>query len=189
MTEDAWQTVGRIASTAGVTATAYSGVQVVVKSYQAYISPDTFLMESERRLKRVRSRLDGLSKRRREEIEAATQSYDSGCKPLESLEEQLDDLMDTYCRLSKRSDEAWFPERHNPFSEFRQQVSGLVQDARALLNDTMKTTVPFVDDIGFDPKKLRWGTARPSKSESLDSSSTTSAPYPDAGAIRMSRVK
>ena len=46
-------------------------------------------------------------------------------------------LMDTYCRLSKRSDEAWFPERHNPFSEFRQQVSGLVQDARALLNDTM----------------------------------------------------
>ena len=46
-------------------------------------------------------------------------------------------LMDTYLRLSKRSDEAWFPERHNPYSEFRQQVSGLVQDAKALLNDTM----------------------------------------------------
>ena len=93
MTEDAWQTVGRIASTAGVTATAYSGVQAVVKGYQAYISPDTNLMESERRLKRVRSRLNGLSKRRRDEIEAATQSYDSGCKSLENLEEQLDECV------------------------------------------------------------------------------------------------
>jgi hypothetical protein len=90
--------------------------------------------------------------------------------------------MDMYCRLSKRSEEASFPERHNPYSEFRQQVAGLVQDARALLNDTMvkflgcafnlnliapvvlqNTTVPFMDEIGFDPKKLKWGTARPSR--------------------------
>lgn len=53
-------------------------------------------------------------------------------------------LMDTYLRLSKRSDEAWFPERHNPYSEFRQQVSGLVQDAKALLNDTMVNSPSLV---------------------------------------------
>lgn len=93
MTDVAWQTVGRIASTVGVTATAYSGVQVVAKGYQTYISPDTALMESEKKLKRVRSRLRGLSQRRRDEIEAATQSYDSGCKSLENLEEQLDECV------------------------------------------------------------------------------------------------
>ena len=64
-----------------------------------------------------------------------------------------------------------------------------------------------MDEIGFDPKNVRWGMARPSKSESLDTFSTTSAPCPDAGgalpylrnifvyliddliAIRMSRIK
>jgi len=185
---DGWQTVGRIASTTGVTAAAYSGVHVVVAGYHAYISPNTSLMESERKLRRVKSRLQGLSPRRRGEIEAATRSYDSGCKSLENLEELLDDLTDMYCRLCKRSEEATFTERHNPYSEFREQVSGLVQDAKALFNDTMNTTVPFMDDIGFDPKSLRRGMARPSRPESLDTSSTKSAPPPDADAIPMSRI-
>lgn len=64
-----------------------------------------------------------------------------------------------------------------------------------------------MDEIGFDPKNVRWGMARPPKSESLDTFSTTSTPCPDAGgalpylrnifvyliddliAIRMSRIK
>lgn len=45
--------------------------------------------------------------------------------------------MDTHCRLSKRYDEASLRERHNPYSEFRQNVSKLVSDARGLLNDTL----------------------------------------------------
>jgi hypothetical protein len=98
MTDD-WLTIGRIASTTGVTAAAYSGIQVAVKGYQTYISPNTSLAESERRLKRVQSRLQGLSTRRREEIEAATRSFDSGCKSLENLEEQLDECV-VLCPLS-----------------------------------------------------------------------------------------
>lgn len=84
-------------------------------------------------------------------------------------------LLDTYCRLSKRYEEATFTERHFPYSEFRHRVSRLEDRAKALLNDTLvnfsyssffelnlmipivlqKTTVPFVDDIEFDHENLR----------------------------------
>jgi hypothetical protein len=46
-------------------------------------------------------------------------------------------LMDMHCRLSKRYDEVTLRDRHNPYSEFRQNVSKLVSDARGLLNDTL----------------------------------------------------
>ena len=58
-------------------------------------------------------------------------------------------LVNMYCRLTKRCDEARFPERHNPYSEFRIQVSGLEQNAKALLNDTF---VSFLIRIVIESK-------------------------------------
>ncbi|KAF8462090.1 hypothetical protein DFH94DRAFT_788689 [Russula ochroleuca] len=157
MSNDTWQAIGNIASTTGITAVAYSGVKGVVASYQTYASPSTSLKESERKLKRVRSQLNGLTSERREQIEIATRSRssDPGCLSLGGLEIQLQALLDTYCRLSKRYEEATFTERHFPYSEFRHRVSRLEDRAKALLNDTLKTTVPFVDDIEFDHENLR----------------------------------
>jgi hypothetical protein len=155
MSQEGWGSLGNIANTTAITTAAYSGVQFVLAGYR-YASPYTTLAESEKKLKRVKSRLQGLSPRRREEIETASQGKDDS-KSLELLEEQLDEcvllvdvfsfsnskftvgvpsLVNMYCRLSKRCDEARFPERHNPYSEFRIQVSGLEQSAKALLNDT-----------------------------------------------------
>lgn len=82
--------IGNIASTTGVSAVAYSGVKGIVASYQTYISPAGSLEESERKLKRVRSRLQGLSPQRRENIETATRSNSSNSTSLEGLEIQLE---------------------------------------------------------------------------------------------------
>ena len=93
MSNDTWQAIGNIASTTGITAVAYSGVKGVVASYQTYASPSTSLKESERKLKRVRSQLNGLTSQRREEIETATRSSSSqdssDCMTLGGLEIQL----------------------------------------------------------------------------------------------------
>lgn len=90
MTNDAWQTIGNVASSTGIAAVAYSGVKGIVASYQTYVSPTGSLEESERKLKRVRSRLQGLSPKRRENIETATRSNSSNCTSLEGLEIQLE---------------------------------------------------------------------------------------------------
>ncbi|KAH9998579.1 hypothetical protein BJV77DRAFT_700237 [Russula vinacea] len=179
MTTDAWQTFSNFATTAGITTVAYSGAKGVIASYQTYASPTTSLTQSEKKLERVRSRLQELSPRRREEIEIVIRSNASDCRSLKDLEEQLDGLLDMFCRLSKRYEEATFAERHFPYSQFRNRVSKLEHLAKALLNDTLKTTVPFVDDIEYDPT---------SGSRSLDAFSTPSAPFPDADAIPLSRV-
>jgi len=151
-----WQTtIGTIASTAGLTGFALGGAKGVIAGYNAFISPNTALAESERKLKRVRSQLNGLSPQRRKEIEIATQSRSSSCTNLTGLENQLQDLMDMHCRLSKRCDESTFVERNIPFSEFRGLVSRLEVLARRLLNDTLKTTVPCVDDITYYSNNLR----------------------------------
>lgn len=85
----AWQTVGTIASTAGVTTFAIGGAKGIIEGYRTYASPHTCLTESERRLKRVKSRLQGLSPKRREEIEIATRSESLDGSSLERLEEKL----------------------------------------------------------------------------------------------------
>lgn len=46
-------------------------------------------------------------------------------------------LMDMHCRLIKRHEEASFPERHNPYSEFRKYVSTFEDEAKELLHDTL----------------------------------------------------
>jgi len=183
MANNVWGVFGNIATATGFTAVAYTSVQGAVAGYQACNSASNSLTESERKLERVRSRLKGLSPQRRDEIEA-TQGNASGCKSLKDLEEQLEELLDVYFRLFKGYEEATFPMRHYPYSEFRQHVSKLERDAMGLLNDTLTTTVPHLDDMGFDPKKPRREVARPSSLES----STPSAPYPDADAISMSRI-
>ena len=83
--------MGDIANTTGITAAAYSGVQLVMAGYR-YASPYTTLAESEKKLKRVKSRLQGLSPQRREEIETASRGKDDS-KSLEHLEEQLDECV------------------------------------------------------------------------------------------------
>ena len=85
--------VGTIASTAGVTTFAIGGAKGIIAGYQAYASPYTSLMEAERRLERVRSRLQGLSPKRREEIEIATRSESPDCSSLEILEERLEECV------------------------------------------------------------------------------------------------
>ena len=78
---DAWQAIGNLASVAGLTSLAVNG-------YQAYGSAYTTLMETERILEKVKSRLDGLSDQRRYEIEIAARGNPS-CKTLKDLEVQL----------------------------------------------------------------------------------------------------
>ncbi|KAN0108953.1 hypothetical protein V8E52_009736 [Russula decolorans] len=171
MTSEHWQVVGAVASTAGVTTFAIGGAKGIVAGYQTYASPYTSLTEAGRKLKRVRSRLQGLSPKRREEIEIATRSESFNDSSLEVLEGELENLTDMHCRLSKRIEETTFRERYFPYSEFRSNLKNFERHARALLNDTLKTTVPCIDDIEFKPENSTWGTKRPSSSESIPENS------------------
>lgn len=90
MADVAWQmTVGTIASTAGLTGFAFTGVHGAVAGYNAFVSPYASLTKSERKLKMVRSRLQELSPQRREEIEIAARSGSFEFTSLEHLEIQL----------------------------------------------------------------------------------------------------
>lgn len=89
----AWETVGTVASTAGVTTFAIGGVKGIIAGYQTYASPYTSLTGAERRLKRVKSRLQGLSPKRREEIEIATRNGSFNGSSLETLEERLEEYV------------------------------------------------------------------------------------------------
>lgn len=90
MTSEPWNTVGTIASTAGVTTFAISGAKGILATYQTYYSPYTSLTAAERKLKRIRSRLQGLSPKRREEIEIATRSESFDGLSLVALEGKLE---------------------------------------------------------------------------------------------------
>jgi hypothetical protein len=100
---------------------------------------------------------------------------------------RVSSLMNTYYRLSKGCDEMAFVDRHIPFSKFRQHVRKLDRDTRGLFNDTLvkfpiytfsfdvnlimsialqATTVPYLDDMGFDPKNPGLAMDRSSSSES-----------------------
>lgn len=100
-----WQTVGTIASTAGITTVAIGTTKSIIAGYQKYASPNTCLTESEKRLERARSRLQGLSPKQREEIEIATRK-ESNCPGLEILEKQLEEcvlLIDSVSFLNSSS--------------------------------------------------------------------------------------
>ncbi|KAH9998580.1 hypothetical protein BJV77DRAFT_1147793 [Russula vinacea] len=183
---DAWPTIRHFASAASLTTFAVGGAKTVLAGYQTFASPCTSLTESEKKLKRVRSQLQRLSPKRREEIEIAIRSNATDCKSLKDLEEQLDGLLDMFCRLSMRYEESTFAERHFPYSQFRNRVSKLEHLAKALLNDTLTTIVPYIDDIGFDPKKSMWEMAGPSSPE-LEAFLIPSALSPNADVIPMSR--
>ena len=154
---DGWQAINNFANMAALTSTAISGVKVVVAGYQTYASPYTFLMQSGRKLKRVKSRLNGLSPERREEVEIATRTRATHCKSLKDLEGQLQGcvlliyahsfefifmagfirLEDTYDILTQGYGDMTYAERHLPYTEFRKSVSLLLTDACGLLNDTL----------------------------------------------------
>lgn len=163
---DGWQVINNLASMAGLTSFAISGAKA---GYQTYASPYTSLVESERKLERVRSRLQGLSPQRREEIEIATRSRASNCKGLKDLEDQLQELMYMYDVLSKGYGEVTFAERHLPYSKFRKDVSALQDEASELLNDTLTTTVPYLMDKVFS---LENPAERPSSPKSPAAIST-----------------
>lgn len=93
MTSEPWQMVGTIASTASVTTIAIGGAKGIVAGYRTYASPYTSLAVAEKKLKRVRSRLQGLSPKRREEIEIATQSESPNFSSLENLEGKLEECV------------------------------------------------------------------------------------------------
>jgi hypothetical protein len=101
---DVWQAINNLANVAGLTSVAAQGAVV---GYQAYASPYTSLTDSERKLERVKSRLQGLSPQRREEIEMATRSQASNCKSLKDLEDKLQEcVLLNYVSLF-RSQNAW----------------------------------------------------------------------------------
>ena len=74
-------------NTLGLAGFAITGATNVLGSYQTYGSPYASLVESERKLERVRSRLQELSPQRREEIEAQCRASNS--KSLKGLEAEL----------------------------------------------------------------------------------------------------
>jgi hypothetical protein len=87
-----WTTVGEFASTTAITTVSFSTLKGVVASYQAFGSNATSLAESKNKLKRVKSRLDGLSPQQRKQIDSenATLSESSDYTVLEGLQLQLD---------------------------------------------------------------------------------------------------
>ena len=94
VTDGAWQaTVGTIASTAGLTGFAFTGVQSAITGYQAFVSPNASLTKSERKLKMVKSRLEELTPQRRKEIEIATRSGSCEFTSLEHLGKQLNECV------------------------------------------------------------------------------------------------
>lgn len=157
MTSESWQVIGNLASTAGVTTCAIGGANVILASYRTYASPYTSLTVAERKLEKVRSRLQVLSPKQREEIEIATRDGSSNQSSLEALEKGLEEcvfwltpslfriqvhtgvssLTNMHCRLSKRIEETTFRERHFPYSQFRTKLSRFEEHAKALLNDTL----------------------------------------------------
>jgi len=89
-TDGTWQSaVGTIASTAGLTGFALTGVQGAIASYHALASPHASLTKSERMLQKVKARLQDLSPQRREEIEIAVRSGSSEFTSMEHLEKTL----------------------------------------------------------------------------------------------------
>jgi len=132
---------------AGITTFALTGGKSIASIYQTYCSPSTSLEDSRKELEKVRSRLQALSPQRREQIEAACQRKPTSgvtVKSLEDLEAQLQDLFDQHCTLENQYEEIPLTESHRPFTTFRKCVSALRNDAKALLKDTNKTTVPFL---------------------------------------------
>jgi hypothetical protein len=85
----AWQTVGTLASTAGVTTFAIGGARGILD----YASPYTFLTHAEGKLERIKARLQELSPKRREEIEIATRSESFNGSSLETLEKRLEEYV------------------------------------------------------------------------------------------------
>jgi len=133
--------------------------KAVYDTYQAHGSPQASLENSGRKLEKIRLRLQGLSPQRREEIEVATQLGTFGnenSRTLADIEKELQDLSDTLCRLNKRYERASWRERYLPFTQFRSLVATLEVKVKTLLNDTWNTTVPYVDDIEFDPSEHSW---------------------------------
>jgi len=167
-TDGSWQTtIGTIASTAAIYGIGFSGVTNVITTYQAYASADASLEKSEKMLQKARFLLRELSPQQRKEIEiAAARSGSSEFTSLEHLERQLVDLLNMHCRLSKRCGETTFTQRHYPGSDFRRRLSRLKEHAQALLNDTLNTTVPCLNDIEYDPDNSRRAMEMPSSSES-----------------------
>jgi hypothetical protein len=86
----AFKAIGTIASTAGLTTFAMGTAKGIIAGYQTYASPYTSLAGSEEKLERVRSRLQGLSPKRREEIEIATRTESSNHTSLKYLEDELE---------------------------------------------------------------------------------------------------
>ena len=79
--------MGNIVNSAGLAGFAITGAKAVLAGYQAYASPYSWLAESERKMERVRSRLQGLTPQQRDEIDAKCRA--SNCKSLKNLEEDL----------------------------------------------------------------------------------------------------
>jgi len=180
MSSEPWQTFGNVVNTAGLTGFAITGATTVLAGYKSYASPCASLAESKSMLETVKSRLQELSPQRREEIDAQCRA--SSCKSLKDLEGRLDFLMNAYYRLSSGSDKMTLVERHIPFSEFRQRVRKLDRDTKGLFKDTLSTTVPHLEDMGFDPQNLRLAMDRPSSSIDHPASSTV------VDAIPMTRI-
>jgi len=165
--------IGNVSDIAGVATVVYGGAQSVAAGYKAFYSPYTSLQESEKKLDKIRRRLEGLSEARRNEIEieiaARSQSLNGEApKGIDTLELDLEILSDALCRLTKHYQEAGYMERHLPHSMLRAHVGRLNTKVKTLLDDTMTTTVPFVDDIGLnisdDPRQV---TAVLARSESV----------------------
>jgi len=166
-TAAALQIVGNVATVAGLYLFTATGAKAINNTYQATASPYTSLTESEKKLKRVESRLQGLSVKQREEIEATqhTTSNDESFKSIEDLEQALEGLFNVHCRLSNWYEDANVWDRHRPFTQFRRRVAEFERNAKGLLHDTLKTTVPCIDDINFGTSDdSRRAMARPANS-------------------------
>jgi hypothetical protein len=87
MSSESWQTLGNFMNTAGLVGFTITGASSVLAGYQAYASPDASLAESQRKLERVRARLQELSPQQREEIDSQCRA--SNFKSLEDLEGDL----------------------------------------------------------------------------------------------------
>ncbi|KAH9962902.1 hypothetical protein BC827DRAFT_1375644 [Russula dissimulans] len=149
----ALQVVENVTNFSGVTGVVIGGG--IASVYQSQYSPSTSLQQSEMELQKAKARLQSLSPRRREQLEAAFQAATSSEEGLKSLEDLEGELIETIFFLTEKPVPA---ARGGSQKQVKGASKGYLCNNHAIC---------YSNDIEFDPSKPpRSVTARPASPNS-----------------------
>jgi len=137
----AWNVFGRIATVTGFVDNLVSVSTVLGKTRT---SPESSLTASWQTLEKIQSLLQGLSETRRRRIDIAAKNGLG--KSLHAINEEFEDLRDRYCMAHTDYESSSYIKQYIPSEEFRKRVEVLESNIKALLMDTMATTVSCLDE-------------------------------------------